>query len=68
MATIALADSIFPAGMGISPGIAKYWQDAYLGEGKKEMLQATFWLQMSSGNGKPKGVPKAAAHRATERS
>lgn len=58
MAIIVLADSIFPVSRGIIFRHCKVLAGCFLG-GREEMLQATFWLQMPSGNRKPEGVPEA---------
>lgn len=68
MAPIALADSIFPAGMGTSSGIEKHWQDGVcLLRGRKETFQATFWLQMPLGNSKPEAVPEVGCSQSRGR-
>lgn len=70
MATTALADSIFPAGVGTSSDIAKHRHDGVCllgGKESNEMLQATFWLQKPSGNSKPEGVPEGGCLQSCRR-
>lgn len=69
MATIALADSIFPAGMGASSGIAKHWQDGVCllgGRKAKKCSRPPFGSKNPQGISNPRVFPRVAAHRAAE--